>query len=66
MIVSQSVNSKRKITSDEILCTIHDDWAGLPNKTAVCEECIAKAEAVLDHLYYEGQSLRQIRDRQIP
>lgn len=66
MTIKIQSQSKEKIKSDQILCTIHDDWAGLPNKVAVCKECIAKAEHDLDHLYYEGQSLRQIRDRQIP
>ena len=65
-MLSQSANSKRKIASDEILCTIHDDWAGLPNKTEVCDRCKAKAEDDLDHMYYEGVPLRVIINRSAP
>lgn len=51
---------------EKILCTIHDDWAGKPNKTSVCEECLAKAIDDFDHMYYEGIPLRVIRDRPPP
>lgn len=53
--------SKRKV------CLFHEDgWSGQDVEYSGCEECLAKNESLLDHLYYEGQSLRQIRDRQIP
>ncbi len=50
----------------KILCTIHDDWAGKPNKTSVCEECLAKAIDDFDHMYYEGIPLRVIIRRPAP
>ena len=60
-ILSQSVDTKRKI-----LCSIHDDWAGKPNKISICDECLAKSEDDLDHMYYEGVPLRVIIKRPAP
>ena len=60
-ILSQSVNSKRKV-----LCSVHDNWAGKPNKTEVCDRCKAEAEDRLDHMYYEGIPLRVIIRRPAP
>ncbi len=65
-ILSQSVNSKRKIKSDEVLCTVHDDWAGKPNKTSICDKCLWESEDRLDHMYYEGIPLRVIIGRPAP
>ena len=65
--MSQSVNIRRKLMSKRKVCLFHeDDWAGQDVEYSGCEECLKKAEYALDHVYYEGQSLRQIRDRQIP
>ncbi len=63
MIMSQS---KEKVKSDQVLCTIHDDWAGKSNKTSVCKECMVKALDDFDHMYYEGVPLRVIMSRPPP
>ncbi len=51
---------------ENVLCTIHDDWAGKTNKTSICNECLAKSEDMLDHMYYEGVPLRVIIKRPAP
>jgi hypothetical protein len=60
-ILSQSVDTKRKT-----LCSVHDNWAGKPNKTSICDECLAGSEDRLDHMYYEGIPLRVIIRRPAP
>ena len=53
--------SKRKV------CLFHeDDWAGQDVEYYGCEECLAKNEDDLDHMYYDGVPLRVIINRPAP